>query len=364
MNSKLRVLRTCGFERPDRVPVDYQAHPAADAAFRRRLAVETEDELLDAIGADLYYLSVRDISQNEGVAKCYRGKRARLDGDRRTCPLGIVFTRGAYQSKFAVDEAVVAPLAGCSSEKDILAHDFPRAADFDFSCLAEEAERHAGRAVIGGLWTGIMGDSFRMYGFERFLTDIAMEPEIIHTLLDRMTDMYLELNEKYFEQLKGKMDIWFFGNDFGAQNGLLMGVDMWREFFFDNLKKLVSLAHGYGLKVMMHSCGAIAPLIDSLVEAGVDMIDPVQVTAVGMEPAGLAEKFGGRIVFHGGIDTQRVLPFASPERVREHVFETVSLLDRDGGYIFSPSQILDKDVPADNMAAMYGAIAEYNDARP
>ena len=363
MNSKQYVLQACRFERPDRIPVDYLAHPEADAAFRRRLDVTSEDELLDAIGADIYYLSTRDFSQNESAVKCYRGDRIRLDDNRRTCPLGIVFTRGAYGSKFSVDEAVFAPLAGCTGKKDILAHPLPKAADFDFSPLIEEAERHADRAVIGGLWSGIMGDSFRMYGFERFLTDIAMEPEIIHTLIDRMTDMYLELNDKYFQQLKGKMDIWFFGNDFGSQNGLLIGVDMWREFFFDNIQKLTALAHSYGLKTMMHSCGAITPLIDGLIEAGVDILDPIQVTASGMEPASLSKDFGGRMVFHGGIDTQRVLPFTDPEEVRRHVVETISLLDNNGGYIFAPSQILDKDIPADNMAAMYEAVTAYNAER-
>ncbi len=131
---------------------------------------------------------------------------------------------------------------------------------------------------------------------------------------------------------------------------------MWGDFFFDNICRLTALAHGYGLKVMMHSCGAIAPLIPLLIEAGVDILDPVQVTACGMAPAELKAAFGERIVFHGGIDTQRVLPFGTPDEVIIHARETAAILGRDGGYIFAPSQILGPDIPTANLLAMYGLL--------
>lgn len=101
------------------------------------------------------------------------------------------------------------------------------------------------------------------------------------------------------------MDVWFFGNDFGSQESLLFSTGMWGDFFFGNIRRLTALAHGYGLKVMMHSCGAVAPLIPLLIGAGVDILDPVQVSASGMVPGELKSAFGDRIVFHGGIDTDR-----------------------------------------------------------
>ena len=108
------------------------------------------------------------------------------------------------------------------------------------------------------------------------------------------------------------------GSDFGHQQGLLFSPNMWADFFAQNIKQLCDLAHGYGVRVMMHSCGAIARLIPMLIEAGVDILDPVQVSAAGMEPAGLAAAFGERLVFHGGIDTQHVLPVASSEESAAH----------------------------------------------
>ena len=104
----------------------------------------------------------------------------------------------------------------------------------------------------------------------------------------------------------------------------------------------------------MHSCGSISKIMPELIEAGVDILDPIQVTAKNMEPEFLAEQFGGQIVFHGGIDTQQVLPTATPEEVREHARHVTQTLGSKGGYIFAPSQLLGPDIPIENILAMYG----------
>ncbi len=173
-----------------------------------------------------------------------------------------------------------------------------------------------------------------------------------------MTELYLEINDSIFALLKGRMHVWFFGNDFGSQNGLLLNPDMWYEFFFDNIKKLTSLAHSYGIKVMMHSCGAISEIIPCLIASGVDILDPIQITAKGMDPDTLGQKFGGKIIFHGGVDTQLVLPNDSPDIVRKHAKHVIEALNCKGGYIFAPSQILSSDIPVENISAMYETARE------
>jgi len=364
------------------IPVDYLAHKDTDAALRRYFNVSNEHELLNLLGADFFYLPGRDISQNEGILPCYRGKPLEMSKTERTCPLQICWRRGAYDSKFTVDEAISGPLQRAEiSEKEILSFPWPRASDFDFSSLQGSADANSNRIRIGGLWTGVMGDSYRMHGFENFLYNLAANPRVIHTLIDRMTDMYLELNDAYFSALKGRMEIWFFGNDFGSQESMLLSRDMWEEYFFANIKRLCALAHSYGIKVMMHSCGAIAPLIPLLIKAGVDILDPIQITAKGMSAAELAAQFKGQITFHGGIDTQNILPLGTRYAVQKHVRETVSVLAPDinpkkntdgpqagicgstAGYIFAPSQILGPDIPLENIHAMYDTIHEINAAR-
>ncbi len=361
MNSKERFEAVCEFRQPDRLPVDYLAHPELDRLLKQHLGCETEEELLDKLGCDFYYLPGRDISQNEGFLKYYKGPTLEMSETERVCALGIRWTRGAGDGKFVVDEAIAGPLNNAETEQDILNHSWPTAEDFDFSPLIEECETHADRVIIGGLWTGIMGDAYRLHGFENFLLNSALNPQLIKTLIDKMTDVYLELNEAIFSTLKGRMDVWFFGNDFGSQQALLLRPEMWHDFFFENIKRLTTLAHGYGLKVMMHSCGAISGIIPHLIEAGVDILDPIQVTAAGMEPPSLAEHFGGKIVFHGGIDTQQVLPFGTPEEVTAHAKGVSDALNAKGGYIFAPSQILGPDIPVENVIAMYGAKGTYQE---
>ena len=353
MTSRERFSAACEFRRLDRLPVDYLAHTEADRRLRAHLGCKSEVELLDRLGCDFFYLPGRDISQNEGFMPCYRGAVLDVTETERICPFGIRWRRGAYDSKFSVDEAIAGPLESIETERDIMEHRWPTAADFDFSPLAEVAEQHSNRVIIGGLWTGIMGDAYRLHGFQNFLMNLALNPQLMRTLINKMTDVYLELNQSYFEAMEGRMDIWFFGNDFGSQGGLLISRDMWRTFFFDNIKRLTTLAHSYGLKVMMHSCGGIAEIIPDLIEAGVDILDPIQVTAAGMEPQSLAERFGGRMVFHGGIDTQGILPFGTPEEVAAHAHEVAATLGAKGGYIFAPSQILGPDIPMENIVAMY-----------
>ena len=338
--------------------VDYMAAPEADQRLRQYYEVSTEKDLLDALNSDFFYLSARDISQNEGYFSCCKSQPD-VTEQERICPFGIHFRRSAYDSKFAVDEAITAPLKNASSPKDILNYPFPKRGDFDFSPLIGEAEANQNRMIIGGLWTGIMGDSYRMYGFERFLTDLALEPEMMHTLIDKMTEVYLDLNDAYFNTMKGKMDIWFFGNDFGSQAGLLMSVDMWAEFFFDNIKKLCGLAKSYGLRVMMHSCGGIKLLIPYLIEAGVEILDPIQVTANGMQPENLISEFGEKLIFHGAMDTQHLLPAGTPEEVSAECQRLIDLF-KHSGYIFAGSQILGKDIPTENIAAMYDTVNRFN----
>ena len=360
MDSKQRFKAACEFRKPDRVPIDYLADQNTDNRLKKLLSINSEDELLETLNCDFYYLPCRDISQNEGILDCYIGPELNMSEKERICPFGIRYHRGAHKSKFNVDEVIKGPLEGISNQEDILKHKWPKATYFDFSVLHKECDSHSKKVIIGGLWSGIMGDSYRVFGFENFLLNMALNPELVATLINKITEVYLELNDSVFSELKGKIDIWFFGNDFGSQDGLLFNPEMWHKFFYENIKNLVSLAHSYGIVVMMHSCGGISEIIPYLIDAGVDIIDPIQVTARGMEPESLAKKYNGKIVFHGGIDTQHLLVNGSVQEVRRNVAETINLLGSNGGYIFAPSQILGPDIPIENIIAMYSEAAGFN----
>ena len=363
MNSRERFDLTCRHQNPDRFPLDYLAKRDADQMLKRYFGVSTERELLDLLGCDLYHLSARDISQNEAFLPIYRGPALPASETERICPFGIRYQRAAYDWKLGADEALSGPLENAGSPADVLRHPWPKPEHFDVQALIPECEQNAGRVIVGGFWTAIFGNAYRMHGFENFLMNMAMRPELIKTLVDRLTEFYLELNERLFSELRGRIDLYYFGNDFGSQNGLLFSRDMWRQFFFENYRRLIDLAHGHGLKVMVHSCGSIRQIMADLIEVGVDIIDPVQTTADGMEPIGLKEDFGDRIVFHGAVDTQGVLPTASQEGVEQHVLEIMRELGRDGGYIFAPCNAIQADTPPENVESMYRAAREYEPGR-
>ncbi len=358
MTSRERFLRICAHETPDRFPIDYLAHPEVDRALRRHFGAKCEKDLLEVLGCDFYYLSCRDISQNESCVPFYRGTRLVMNNQERVCPFGIRWKRGAYDSKFAVDEVLEGPLENASTEKEILAHNWPDPKWFDLEAFHRECEVFMDKVIIGGFWAGILGDSYRMLGFQNFLLNMLSKPLLIKTIVDRITDFYLELNDSIFNEMKGKIDIWFFGNDFGSQEGLLFSKTMFSDYFAQNIKRLTDLAHGYGLKVMMHSCGAISEIIPLLMELGVDILDPIQIQAQGMEPETLTNRFGAHLVFHGGIDTQHTLPFENPEKIKTHVRQSIQILGKCNGYIFAPSQILQMDIPLQNIVTMYKVAKE------
>ena len=197
-------------------------------------------------------------------------------------------------------------------------------------------------------------------GYENFLVNFAMNKNLVKTLVNRMTEFYLEMNISYFEVVKEKMDIFFMGNDFGSQNGLLISEEDWYDVYFENYKKLIDLAHSYNFSVMVHSCGSIESLLPYFIDLGVDIIDPVQTTAKGMNPEKLAENHGKDIWFHGAIDTQSVLPYGTTDEVESHVLTIANQLNKYGNYIAAPANNFMPGTPPENLETAYKVLKSVN----
>jgi uroporphyrinogen decarboxylase len=338
---------------PDRPPIDLQALAAARKKVMNHYHISTERELLEALGCDFYYLSVRDITQNETCFPIYHGPKIEVNDKTRGSPLGVIFNREGYDDKFSADLMICGPLYNAETEKDILDCPFPDPKWFDMEPLVRECEEYSDKVVIGGFWTSVLGDAQRMMGYENFLCNLVAEPEMIRTLIKRLKDFYLDLDDRLMDAVGKKMDVFYFGNDFGTQTGMLFSKDMWLEFYYDVYKEIISHIKSRGYTVMVHSCGAITPILPYFVEFGVDILDPVQTTSAGMEPQMLKDTYGGRIVFHGVIDTQNILPQGTPEGVAKHVRETINLFGRNGGYIMASCNNIQADTPVENIIAMY-----------
>ena len=351
LNSKERILRTIKHKEPDRVPLSYSSFPGAwpevQDRLRNYLKVENNERLLEVLGIDDRILRPRYIGPE--LKKYPGGTEEDMWGVRATREAMGTYSASCYRP----------PLKDVSSVKEIEHYPWPNPDWFDYSQIAEDCEKYEEYAIVSGGWCPISDDICHLMGMEAFMINMIEKPEIIHTLLDKITDFYYEFSRRIFEVGRGKIDIFFMGDDYGMQDGLLFSRKMWRKFLSPRLRRLYSLAKKYNLEVMMHSCGSVKEIIPDLIQLGVDILDPIQVRAKDMNPYKLKEEFGDRLCLHGSIDTQRTLPLGSPQEVAEEVKERIKFLAPGGGFILGPSQDFLPDIPTENIVVMYETARQY-----
>jgi uroporphyrinogen decarboxylase len=190
-------------------------------------------------------------------------------------------------------------------------------------------------------------------GMDKILTDMALHPELACAVFDRFTDFYVAYYDKMLSAARGRIDLFRIGDDIGTQRGALISPAMFRQFVAPRLQRLVDLAHSHDTKVMFHSCGSVTAFIEALIEIGVDILDPIQVRAAGMDPARIKSAYGSRVCLHGAVDTQYILPQGSPGEVAENVRQMIDILGAGGGFVLAPCHVLQTDVPTENVRAMY-----------
>ncbi len=176
-------------------------------------------------------------------------------------------------------------------------------------------------------------------------------PEVVEAVTNKICEFYFEANERFFDKAGNMIDGFFFGNDFGTQKDLICSPEMFDRFIMPWFKKFTDQAHSHGYQVILHSCGAIYKVIDRLIDARVDCLHPLQAKAHMMDADNLSSKFGGRITFMGGIDTQELLVTGTPEEVYNDVIRVKNSLSPN--LIISPShEALLPNVPPENIKAM------------
>lgn len=185
-------------------------------------------------------------------------------------------------------------------------------------------------------------------GFENLLADIGAEPDFARRLHETIVEKNLVMLENVLalEEIDGVL----LGSDWGSQRGPLISPDVWDEMIRPGEQREYDLIHACGKDVWVHSCGDIAPLVPRLVEMGLDVLNPVQPEA--MDVAALKENHGAELTFWGGVSTQQTLPYGTPEDVAAEARRVRDLLRRGGGYIFSPAQSIQGDVPVENILAL------------
>ena len=338
MTSRERVLATFAHEEPDRVPLWFGASYEFWQNAQDTLALDDEG-LKRKLGDDFRPVHAQD------VGPALDGSTSRLGIQREGVGYGIALNH---------------PLANATLA-EVHAYPWPEAKWFDVSGIQAQAQRHKGQyAIMGGSWSPFWHDAIDLLGMETLYYKMFDEPEIVDAVFGHLTDFYFEVNQRSFDAAGKDIDIFFMGNDLGSQTGPLLSPEQFRRFILPHLKKLIDLGHAYQLKVQLHCCGGIEPLIPDLITAGLDALHAVQTTCLGMELTALKKNYGRKLVFNGGIDSHHILMNSSPEVVRERTQEILKIMMPGGGYVAGASHdTVLGETPLENVLAMCETVRDF-----
>lgn len=237
--------------------------------------------------------------------------------------------------------------------------------------------RATGKAVIASFGGTALGDIAHIPGMKlkdpkgiRDITEwymsIVMRPEYIKTVFDHQSEIALENLSRLNKEVGDNVDaVYICGTDFGTQDSTFCSPEQFDELWLPYYRRINSWVHAHTpWKTFKHSCGAVEPFLSRFIAAGFDIINPVQINAKGMDPVHLKKTYGRDLVFWGGgIDTQKTLPYATPEKVREEVLRLCDVFAKDGGFVFTTVHNIQANVPVENIVAMVDAIREFNGVR-
>jgi len=216
-------------------------------------------------------------------------------------------------------------------------------------------------AIMGSFGGNIVEGGQTLMGWENFMSALISNRPLVEALIEKMVEGYLRNLELYLNTVGDYIQIIQMGDDLGTQNGPMISPRLYKELIFPAHKRIYEYIHRKSphIYVFLHSCGGIYELIPYLIEAGVDILNPVQTSAINMEPKKLKREFGKDLVFWGGgCDTQRILPFASPKEVKEHIKERIAIFSPDGGFIFCQIHNIQANVPLENIIALLETVKE------
>jgi hypothetical protein len=417
VTSRERLQLALEHKAPDRIPVDLGAtsvtgiHVWLVEKLRRELGLpyqpvkvtepyqmlgEVDDALADAIGVDVVGLGARTTMfgyENKGWRefRTFWGQEVLVpagfatsldangdlviypEGDRSARPSGRMPRTGFFFDTIVRQE----PLDESKLDPADNAEEFQPLSESDLSHWREQIARYrqgSSRGLIVGVGGTNLGDIAMVPGpwmkNPRGVRDIAewymslvARPDYVHAIFEKQTAVALK-NLEAAHRIIGDaaQAVFLCGTDFGTQDSQFCSPETFAELYLPYYRRMTGWIHQHtSWKVFKHSCGAVVPLLESFIEAGIDILNPVQVNATGMDPRLLKERFGDRLVFWGGgVDTQKVLPFAKPAEVEAHVLRQCEILGKDGGFVFNPVHNIQANVPVENVVAMVKALKRAN----
>ncbi len=379
MTPRDRLLTALDRRQPDRVPIDLGGnqtgiHKFAYQKLLDRLGLKEEIAIMDLVQqlarpseAVLERLRVDTRYVWAKGAASFKGQVVQRVRDGRTWndftdEFGITWSMPEdYPFYFDISHS---PLAGLSLEQ-IQQYPFPRGDDPSrFEGLRERAlqiRRETPYPVVSGISGVVYEFCWYLRGLENLFADMLDQPRVFEAIIDRTLQFWLDWFQLFLDEVGDVVDVVMIGDDLAGQQGPLFSPAIYRAIVKPRQKRLVQYIRSRTrAKVWYHSCGSIAGYIPDLLDNGIDVLNPVQISARNMDPATLKKEFGQRLAFWGGgVDSQHVLPRGTPGEVRENVRANLEAFKPGGGYVFNNVHNIQADVPPDNILAMYDAALEF-----
>jgi uroporphyrinogen decarboxylase len=379
MTSRQRVVCALGHREPDRVPIDlggFQTgiHKIAYRQLLDHLGLDEEIRILDPVQqlakpseeilrrfhVDTRYLCAKGPDGFGGtITKNIR--RGRLWHDLKD-DFGVVWSMADDQQMYM--DISCHPLAEASI-KDIENHPWPDGADpsrfSDLRAKAIALRNETPYAICTGIGGVVYETCWYLRGLERWFMDMIENPAFCEAMLDRMLEFWTDFYAGFLREAGDLIDVVMIGDDLAGQDGPLFDPGFYVRVVKPRQKALVRHIRSLTkAKIWYHTCGGAKRYIPELIDNGVDILNPVQTSAAGMDPAGLKREFGGKVAFWGaGIDSQHIFPFAEPARVRDEVRRNMEIFKPGGGYVFNNIHNIQAGVPAANIVALFDAAYEF-----
>jgi hypothetical protein len=416
MNSKERLQASLNHKQPDKIPVDFGGtavtglHASIVAKLRDHYGLEkrlvkihepyqclglVEEDLQEALGVDVTAVNSRNTwfgfpntawkewTMNDGlkvlVSKDFnytvdeKGDTLLYpQGDTSVRPSGRMPNNGHFFDEIIRQE----PIDEDNLHVEDNLEEFGPISEKDLNFLIKEAERAAatGKGVIGNFSGTALGDIAcipapqlknpkGIRDISEWYMSTVLRPDYIYEMFERQTEIGINNYETIYNAIGDKIDAFFVcGTDFGTQDGTFCSLDTYRSLWKPHYKKINDWIHcNTNWKTFKHCCGAMASFMPDFIESGFDIVNPVQLSAKGMDGETLKREYGKDITFWGGgIDTQKTLPFGSQEEVRVQVLERCEIFAKDGGFVFNAIHNVQAKTPIENIVAVIEAVKEFN----
>ncbi len=351
MTSKQRVLATVARREPDRVPVNYLYNTEIDERLKLHYGLDCKDNegLRRALGVDF-----------RGVGAPYSGPKLHPDLPGRSIDTWGIRRRWVEHEAGGYWDYCDWPLREATLEQ-VDAWPLPNPDHFDYSAVARQCEQFKDYCLVtGSPGTGdIINSNSMLRTMEQVLVDLATDDPAGLRLIDRRTEIMVEITRRTLEAGAGRIDMLWLGEDLGTQIGPMIGLDLFRRHIRPRHQRFVDLAKKWGIPVMMHSCGSSSWAFDDFIEMGIQVVDTLQPEAANMQPAYLKNRYGERLAFHGMISTAGPLACGTVQDVVDTVRQTLSIMMPGGGYMLAPTHQIQSNSPTENVVAMYDAARQY-----